>query len=157
VVDRKKEFHSCAAAAFRVDLDRTLLIQPSTERDVLWSLEQALRCPGVVATLGWVGETRERVFRRLQLAAETGGGLGMLLRPQSASREPCWADLRFSVEPIPLHESRPGRRVRVRLLYGRAGRAGRECELCIHDEASDLVRVASPLAAPKAAASKARA
>jgi hypothetical protein len=42
----------------------------------------------------------DREFRRLQLAAETGGTLGLLVRPAQARDEPSWADLRLLVEPV---------------------------------------------------------
>jgi len=39
--------------------------------------------------------------RRLQLAAEQGGGLGLLIRPEAVRHQPSWADVRLLVEPLP--------------------------------------------------------
>src|SRR6185437_15597607 len=58
------------------------------------------RCPGVGATLARIDRLDDPAFRRLQLAAEAGGGRGFLLRPFRASREPSWASVRLLITPL---------------------------------------------------------
>ncbi|MCC6322944.1 MAG: hypothetical protein IT438_16090 [Phycisphaerales bacterium] len=61
-------------------LARTLLIDPPTAADRLWAIDAALRCPGVVVIAD--GSSLDTAAtRRLQLAAESGGGIGLLARP----------------------------------------------------------------------------
>ncbi len=91
---------------------------------VFGALDQALRCPAVAAVVAWPesldGKLDGRTFRRLQLAAEQGGGLGLLIRPESVRSQPSWADVRLLVEPLP--STAPyGRRMRVVLLRCRGG------------------------------------
>ena len=45
-----------------------------------------LRSPGVGASLCWPQKLGERRFRQMQLAAEAGGTLGLLVRPESSPR-----------------------------------------------------------------------
>jgi protein ImuA len=94
-----------------------------------------------------------RTFRRLQLAAEQGGGLGLLVRPDHVRGEPSWADVRLLVEPLPPAGCRlpaagsppAGRRLRVCVLRCRGGRGGGSVELEIDDE-THTVHPAAPLA-----------
>jgi protein ImuA len=146
VIDDWREFYPPAAVRLGLDLDRTIVIRPQSRQEVIWALEQALRCPGVAVTLSRVGHVHDRVLRRLQLAAEHGGGLGLLMRPAEARHTPGWADQRWLVLPLPGSASF-GKRLRVELLHCRGGTAGRAVELEINDETGD-VRVAPPLAAP---------
>ena len=60
--------------------------------------------------------------RRLQLAAEIGGGLGILLRPAQARGQPSFAEYRFLVQPLPppnKSDATVSRRWRVELLRAR--------------------------------------
>ena len=130
VVDLQQEFHSRAAAQLGINLDQIILVRPATARDALWTLEQALRSAGAVISFGWIEQANNRTLRRLQLAAEVGGGLGMLIRPIAARRQPCWAQLRLVVRPLPAAESSSGRRLRIELLHNHG-------EQAIHVELDD--------------------
>jgi hypothetical protein len=122
VVDRRRWFYPPAAAGLGIDLKGLIVVRPTSERDESWAIDQALRCPGVGAVWCWREKLHDRVFRRWQLAAESGGVLGLLVRPESARSEPSWAELRLLVAPLP---SSPGpgavRRLRVELLRCRGG------------------------------------
>ncbi|MFH1265229.1 MAG: hypothetical protein ABIK89_05835 [Planctomycetota bacterium] len=147
VVDAEGEFYAPAAAGLGVPLERTVVVRPSDSRDALWAFEQSLRCPGVAVSLYRAERLNGRQGRRLQLASEIGGGLGLLVRPLSARREPSWADVRLLVRPMPVVSSSSGRRWRMELLRCRGGMSGGELELELNDE-TGFVRVASPMAAP---------
>jgi len=62
-----------------------VLVQAPRPQDGLWAMEESLRCPGVAAALLDLSELDMTAARRLQLAAEAGGALGLLLRPESAA------------------------------------------------------------------------
>ncbi|MEK6236372.1 MAG: hypothetical protein N2C14_16820 [Planctomycetales bacterium] len=154
-IDRAGELYPPALAGLGIDLDRAILVRPTKERDESWALEQALRCPGVGAVLACKPPLNDRVFRRLQLAAETGGGLGVLIRPATVRQEPSWASVRVLVESMPCLEQpnadgegiRVERRLRLTVLRCKGGADGGVLELGVNDETGD-VRVVAELADP---------
>jgi protein ImuA len=148
VVDERGEFYPPAAAGITIALEQMVVVRPRGAREALWSVEQALRSRAAAVVLSWAGRLNDRVFRRWQLAAETGGGVGFLLRPLTCRGEPSWAEARLLVEALPASAPAQGRRLRVVLLHGR-GKAGSEVELELSDETGD-VRVVSRLAVAKA-------
>src|SRR5690606_15354593 len=99
VVDRQQRFYAPAAAAAGVNLPRTIVVRPTTDQDELWAIDQAMRCPHVEGVVAWPDRIDSYTFRRLQLAAEESGTLGLLVRPAAAEREPTWADVRLKVSP----------------------------------------------------------
>lgn len=133
-----------AIAAWGVDLQRLLVIRPTSSREAWWAVEQSLRSRGVAATCAWVERAPERMLRRWQLAAEVGGGVGLLFRPIAARREPSWAEFRVLVIPLTA-TSGDARRVRLEVVYRRGGLGGsaQEWEL---DHAAGDVHVVSPVA-----------
>jgi protein ImuA len=64
-----------------LDPTRLLLIEARQQTDVLWAMEEGLRCKGVAAVLGETGSVDLTATRRLLLAAEGGGSMAILLRP----------------------------------------------------------------------------
>ena len=99
LVDRGQSFYPPAANACQLDLQNTIIVHPTSEKDECWALEQALRCPDVAAVVGWPQRLTSHTFRRLQLAAEHGGSLGLLIRPAAARHESSWASVRMLVLP----------------------------------------------------------
>jgi len=147
VVDHQREFYPPAAWGLEIDLERAIVVRPDNSADAIWALEQSLRSGGVAASLCWIDRLQDRVFRRLQLAAETGGGLGLLIRPSRAQAEPSWAEARLLVQPLPALSVSSGRRLQIKLLSCRGGTSGGAVEVEISHETGD-VRVASQLADP---------
>jgi protein ImuA len=81
-----------------LDLRRLLVVRTESGGDVLWAGEQALRSGSCAAVLLWA-EPSGRWLRRLQLAAEAGGALGVLYRSARARDQPTCAALRLCVWP----------------------------------------------------------
>lgn len=136
VVDRQHRFYPPAAAAWGIDLAQTIIVRPATDQDELWAIDQAIRCPHIAAVLAWPDRIDTYALRRLQLAAEESGVLGLLVRPMSAAREPTWADLRLAVSSRP---STKDWRWNVRLLRAR-GRFGEgEVILELDEERNEIV------------------
>jgi protein ImuA len=158
VVDASGEFYPPAVIAQGIEPARLIVVHPDNKADHTWALDQALRCPAVAAAVAWPDQSARHVeheesvgcarptrqrnskldgrnFRRLQLAAEQGGGLGLLIRPDAVRGEPSWADVRLLVEPLrsASHYGRP-RRMRVVLLRCRGGLGERAVEVEINDE-----------------------
>ena len=137
VMDRRQEFYLPAAAALGVDLERLIVVRASSEREELWALDQALRCTAVAAVWAQVGPQSSAALRRLQLAAEQGGGVGLLVRPARVRGQPCWSDLQLLVQPRVAQG--PVRRLRVELVRGRNVQTAGAVELEM-DEVTGTVR-----------------
>jgi hypothetical protein len=153
VIDRSQTFYLPAAAAWGIDLDRTIIVHPQNARDELWAAMQALRSPAVAAIFVMIDRLDSRAFRRLQLAAQAGRTLGVLMRPGSAREQPSWADVTLEARPLsivrrPLYGSNGPRtteherRVQVHVLRCHNGRAGGSVVLEI-DDAAQTVQEAS--------------
>lgn len=149
IVDPAGEFYAPALSGWGISPSQTLVVRPTTRLETCWAIEQCLRCPGVSATLAWVEQRLSpRVHRRWQLAAEEGGGVGILFRPETARREPAWAELRLLVAPRPGGRGET-RRIRIDVLYHRGGLGGtaRVWEI---DHAEGAVRLVPEVADPAA-------
>ena len=86
-----------ALADAGLDPARMLVIRPRAGVDRLWAMEQALRSGACAAVLGWTGEARDPMLRRLKLAAEEGRTPGFLLRPSAHRNEHSPAALRLAL------------------------------------------------------------
>ncbi|HEV8002324.1 MAG TPA: hypothetical protein VGP63_20705 [Planctomycetaceae bacterium] len=178
VIDDEETLYPPAAAALGIDLRRLILVRPgkiarrevqvemvkrspsapakTTGVETLWALEQALASRGVAVTFCRLEKLSAKVFRRLQLAAERGRGLGFLIRPHTARGEPSWSDVRFGIEAMSEGDSSSARRWRVEVLRCRRGAAGERFALLEYDDATNTVRPIAPTL-PAAAPRRARA
>lgn len=111
-----------AIAAAGIPLNRLLLLRPKDQKDELWALTECLRCSGVGVALACPERLSTIEARRLQLAAERGGGVGILLRPASALRTPHAAATRWMVSAIP--GERTVQKWKVQLIHGHGGQVG---------------------------------
>ncbi len=67
-------------AALGLDPARLIVARCAGRTDMLWAMEEGLRCPALAMTIGEPpGILDLTASRRLQLAAEAGGGLGLVL------------------------------------------------------------------------------
>ncbi len=77
-----------------------VLVRAPRPADGLWAMEEALRCPAVSGALLTLSDIDLTAARRLQLAAEAGGALGLLLRPDTAEAGPSAALTRWRVNAL---------------------------------------------------------
>src|SRR5580693_5436010 len=106
-----------ALAQHGIDLDRLLVVRPASATEALWAAEQSLSSGVCAAVLLWLKGTDDRWLRRLKLAAEAGGSLGVLFRPERHRFESSPANLRIIM-------SRGSPYTRVDLLKVQGGRPG---------------------------------
>ena len=154
VVDTTHSFYPPAAAKLGTDLQRSIVIRPTTRRDTYAAVNLSLRCPAVGAVLFRCDHLSALDFRRLQLVAEAGGGMGVLLRGSAALRAPSSAALRLLVSPVP--STSPFPQLRIEVVRCRRGTSGRSFILEINGE-TGAVRVPSEVAPPATATRAARA
>ncbi|MFO7902416.1 MAG: ImuA family protein [Planctomycetota bacterium] len=124
VFDDQDRFYPPGAAGLGVELDRVVIVRARRDDDRIWALDQALRCLAVAAVWAPVEHLDERSFRRLQLAAEEGGGLGLLVRSRRWRQHPSWAPVRLLIAPRALdsRQSRRGRCLRIEVVRCRRGK-----------------------------------
>jgi protein ImuA len=82
--------------------ERLLTVAVAHRRDLLWAMEEALRCPAIAAAIGELrhGDIDAVATRRLSLAAAESGTLALLLRAQPA-RDASTAATRWIVGAAP--------------------------------------------------------
>ena len=78
-----------------IELGRLLIVRPGSATESLWAAEQALSSGVCAAVFLWLKGTDDRWLRRLKLAAEAGGSLGVLFRPGRHRFESSPANLRL--------------------------------------------------------------
>ena len=140
--DPSGDLYPPAVAAGGVPLDRLLLLRPPSARDEVWAVAECLRCPAVVAVVAAVPRLTRVEARRLQLAAERGGGVGLLLRPWGTS-DVYAAATRWLVAPAP--GDADAQRWQVQLVHGHGGRVGQHVILEVSRE-TNAVRAVEQLA-----------
>jgi hypothetical protein len=105
-IDTAGDFYPPAATAFGLPLERLLIIRAPRTTEALWVCEQALRCKAVAAVILPIRNVDAYVSRRLQLAAETGGGLGFLVRSNTRGGQ-TFAATRLRLDPLPSRNPTP--------------------------------------------------
>lgn len=109
-----------------VRMDRLLVVRAAEPRQAaapewlsststsseLWALEQSLLSGACAMGFAWLASVDMTSLRRLALATERGGSLGVLIRPLRAAREHTTAVLRISLRRSPTH-------LKLRVLKGR--------------------------------------
>lgn len=86
---------------FGVTPDHIIFIDVQRERDVLWVMEEALKCQGLAAVIAEVREISFAQSRRLQLAVENSKVTGFLLRTDLKKLSSTTCVARWQVSPLP--------------------------------------------------------
>jgi protein ImuA len=120
--DPQGQIYPPAVAAAGIPLEQVLFLRPKTPADHIWAVAECLRCRGVSVTLAQLGRLSRIEARKLQLAAEAGGGVGLLFRPFGSISSEYAAATRWLVEPFP--GERTVQRWKLELIHGHGGRVG---------------------------------
>jgi protein ImuA len=120
--DPRGELYPPALAAMGIDLKQLYLLRPPSPADETWAITECLRCKGVGAVVAAPQVLSRVETRRLQLAAEHGGAVGLLLRPTGKRSVHYAATTRWLIAPAP--GERSVQRWRIQLLHGHGGRVG---------------------------------
>ena len=80
-----------------ISLRHLLVLRPPRHQDIPWAMETVLRQRCCAMVLAWPGRLVPKTVRRLQLAAEAGGGVGVLF--QSEHRDSSFAATRLLLTP----------------------------------------------------------
>jgi protein ImuA len=118
-----------ALKAYGIEPDRVIFVDLKREKDVLWAMEEALKCEGLAAVVGEMGEIDFTASRRLQLAVEKSRVTGFILRRDARKMNVVASVARWKVSSLESHleDGLPGvgfPRWRVELDKIRNGRPG---------------------------------
>lgn len=118
-----------ALQSFGISPDRIIFIDLAKEKEIMWAMEEALKCKGLSAVIGEMQELNFTASRRLQLVVEQSQVTGFILRsnPRSLNATACitrwkirslsseWADEmpgvgfpRWNAELLKVRNGRPG-------------------------------------------------
>lgn len=121
--DPNCELYLPALLAAGINLRQLILLRCHDRLDELSALAECLQSRGVSATVATLSKLSPVEARRLQLAAERGGGIGIFMRPDSAAIHSHYAAAtRWLVQPQAGDDKT--QRWSVELLHGHGGRIG---------------------------------
>jgi len=114
---------------FGIEPDRFVFIDLSKEKDVLWAMDEALKCSALSAVIGELREISFNESRRLQLAVEQSQVTGFVIRNnyKSISTTACVSRWKITSLPSENIDDLPGigfPKWQVELLRMRNGKPG---------------------------------
>jgi len=121
--DPERELYLPAISAAGIKLEHLILLRSANRNDQLWALAECLRCRGISATVASIEKLNQIEARRLQLAAEHGGGVGIFMRPQRATGGAYAAATRWLIQSTPGGPDK--QRWSAQLLHGHGGQVGK--------------------------------
>jgi protein ImuA len=118
-----------ALKSLGLEPDRFIFIDLQKDKDVLWAMDEALKCGALAAVVGEVREIDFTMSRRLQLAVEQSKVTGFILRNNFRKLNTTACVSRWKITPLPSESinTLPGigfPNWRVELLRMRNGKSG---------------------------------
>lgn len=86
---------------FGIDPDRIIFLDMKKEKDVIWAMDEALKCRALVAVVGEMREIDFTASRRLQLAVEQSQVTGLIIRNNYRKLATTACVSRWKVTPLP--------------------------------------------------------
>ena len=81
LLDVAGDFYPPAVMHHGLALDRLIVLRVRHAKDAFWAVDQSLRCRAVAVVIAPFTKLDECASRRLQLAAESSGSMGLILMP----------------------------------------------------------------------------
>ncbi len=118
-----------ALSTFGIKPDKIIFIELKNQKEILWAMEEALKCEGLAAVIGEIPELSFNISRRLQLAVEQSRVTGFIIRnnPRKLETTACIARWQITSLPSASDNDMPGvgfPRWNVELLKVRNGKPG---------------------------------
>jgi protein ImuA len=127
-VSSKRTLFPPALNVFGIEPERIIFIDLWRQKDVLWAIEEALKCDAVSAVIGELSELSFTESRRLQLAVEQSRVTGFIHRYNPKSENVTACVTRWKIKPLASNTGEiPGigfPRWNVQLLKVRNGKPG---------------------------------
>jgi protein ImuA len=99
-IGSKRKLFPPGLKSFGVDPDRVIFIDLKNEKQVLWAMEEALKCEGLAAVGGETSEIGFTASRRLQLAVEQSRVTGFILRHTPRNLNTIASVARWRISPL---------------------------------------------------------
>ncbi|HEY9178710.1 MAG TPA: Error-prone repair protein ImuA [Flavipsychrobacter sp.] len=99
-VSNKRTIFPSALKQFGIDPHRIIFIDLRQQKDVLWAVEEALKCDILSAVVGELSELSFTESRRLQLAVEQSGVTGFIHRHRPRSMNTVACVTRWKITPV---------------------------------------------------------
>lgn len=128
-ISKNRKLFPPAMEKFGVNAQNIIFIDLVKEKEILWVMEEALKCEGLAAVIAEIPDIDFAQSRRLQLATEKSHVTGILLRkqPKRLSATACNVRWQIKSQPSELSGGLPGvgnPRWEVTLLKVRNGQTG---------------------------------
>ncbi|MBS1512432.1 MAG: Error-prone repair protein ImuA [Bacteroidetes bacterium] len=141
----KRTIFPPALKQFGIEPDKIIFIELKKEIQMLWALEEALKCEGLCAVIGEINALSFNHSRRLQLAVEQSKVTGFILRNQiqHLNTTACVARWRISSLKSDIKNNFPGvgfPKWNIELLKVRNGKPGIWQVECIAGRLHDLIK-----------------
>jgi protein ImuA len=129
-IGNKRKLFPPALKSFGIDPERILFVEAWRAKDLLWTIEEALKCSALTAVVGEISELSFNDSRRLQLAVEKSKVTGFIHRQQPKQINPVACVSRWKITPVAssLQGEMPGLgfpRWEAELLKVRNGKPGK--------------------------------
>jgi len=100
-ISSSQNLFSPALAFFGLAAHRIIRIQLTKPKDILWTVEEALKCGALAAVIGEIADLDFTASRRLQLAVENSKTTGFLLRCTARPLSTTACTARWRITPLP--------------------------------------------------------
>ena len=100
-IGRARRLFAPALATFGVAPHQVIFISLHKDKDALWVMEEALKCPGLTAVVGELREMDFKQSRRFQLAVENSRVTGFVLRNAANKLGSTACAARWQVRSLP--------------------------------------------------------
>jgi len=128
-INSSQTFFPPALKMFGIEPDKIICIHLKKEKEILWVIEEALKCEGLAAVVGELREFDFTVSRRLQLVVEKSGVTGFIFCHHRKTLSTTASTTRWKITSLPGEKmnSLPGvgfPKWNVELLKVRNGKPG---------------------------------
>jgi protein ImuA len=128
-IAREQQIYPPAFKSFGIEPEQVLFVEARQSRDILWILEESLKCETLVAVVGATDHLSFTESRRLQLAVEQSHVTGFIHRVSPRQQETIACAARWHIQPLPsvTEDNLPGMgfaQWNVALIKARNGQTG---------------------------------
>jgi protein ImuA len=100
-ISRNRSIFPPAISSFGINPDQILFVDLQKEKDLLWAMEEALKCKGLQAVVGEISDLSFTVSRRFQLAVEQSHVTGFIIRDNPGNLFPNACVSRWKIKQLP--------------------------------------------------------